>query len=186
MYLNSPYQICPVRIKGMCFPGIIRGRRVGAGGWAFRESRNPIGQAEPRRQTVSCAAALDFLPRRTPVSAGSHRKRKMEGPSALGGMRLSTRSPASPPHASGFDRTVPGPPPCARLRVFSGAGGVRAQIQQGLGPCPPALLSSSPFPSFPRTRESRFCADLARKRAPRVRGGDDSNAVAAEPQPITS
>jgi hypothetical protein len=128
----------------MCFPGIIRGRRVGAGGWAFRESRIPIGQAEPMRQTVSSAAALDFLPRRTPVSAGRHRKRKMEGPSALGGMRLSTRSPASPPHASGFGRTVPGPPPSCACVCFQAREGFARKSNRGLVP---ALPSSCIIPA---------------------------------------
>lgn len=140
--------------KACAFPGSSGGGGLGLVGGLFARAGCPIGQAESRRQTVSCAVAKDSFLAAHRFHVGSHRKRKLEGPSALGGMRLSTQSSASPPHASGFDRTVPGPPPArlsgARLPVcFQEQEGCGRKSNRG----PASVLLPSLFTSFPRTWE---------------------------------
>lgn len=54
----------------MCFPGIFRGRRVGAGGWAFRESSGAHRESRTRQADGQRAVDWDsFLAAQMPPKA---------------------------------------------------------------------------------------------------------------------
>ena len=85
-------------------------------------ARHPSG-TEPMRQTVS--ARVCFL------TAQSHRKRKMEAPTARGGAAVNLR--CIMPMALSAQAGRPGPPPCALWLL---GGGVCVETQQVRGCVP--------------------------------------------------